>query len=133
MHAPAGTAPRARVYLAYAIVSIVWGSTYLGIAKALHGGALPLTMVSGSRFIIAGGLTTLLQWHGTRKGFSALGHRPSAIRYSLFALGLLFILGILRLQIFDLSYQPFPVIPVFHQKGKALILAEIEKCLYKGF
>jgi len=41
------------------LVYVVWGSTYLGIAKALHGGALPLTMVSGSRFIIAGGLMFL--------------------------------------------------------------------------
>jgi mannosyltransferase len=51
-------------------------------------------MLSSPAFIliIAGGLTTLLQWHGTRKGSSALGRLPSAIRYSLFALGLLFIL-----------------------------------------
>jgi len=45
--------------LALLLVYVVWGSTYLGIAKALHGGALPLTMVSGSRFIIAGGLMYL--------------------------------------------------------------------------
>ncbi len=47
------------VALALLLVYVVWGSTYLGIAKALHGGALPLTMVSGSRFIIAGGLMFL--------------------------------------------------------------------------
>jgi 4-amino-4-deoxy-L-arabinose transferase-like glycosyltransferase len=51
-------------------------------------------MLSSPAFIliIAGGLATLLQGHGKGKGSSALGHRPSAIRYVLFALGLLFIL-----------------------------------------
>ena len=49
-----GCLPGGLVALALLLVYVVWGSTYLGIAKALHGGALPLTMVSGSRFIIAG-------------------------------------------------------------------------------
>ena len=57
---PFAAAPRGGlVALALLLVYVVWGSTYLGIAKALHGGALPLTMVSGSRFIIAGGLMFL--------------------------------------------------------------------------
>lgn len=38
------------------LVYVVWGSTYLAIRFALEGGALPLTMVSGTRFIIAGTL-----------------------------------------------------------------------------
>jgi len=44
------------VALALLLVYVVWGSTYLGIAKALQAGVLPLTMVSGGRFIVAGGL-----------------------------------------------------------------------------
>ena len=57
---PSAAAPRGGlVALALLLVYVVWGSTYLGIAKALHGGALPLTMVSGSRFIIAGGVMYL--------------------------------------------------------------------------
>lgn len=41
--------------LALLLVYVVWGSTYLAIAKALQAGVLPLTSVSGARFIIAGG------------------------------------------------------------------------------
>jgi len=47
-------------------VYVVWGSTYLGIRLALEGGALPLTMVSGGRFIIAGSLMyAVLRWRGS--------------------------------------------------------------------
>ncbi len=44
------------VVLALLLVYVVWGSTYLGISKALQAGVLPLTSVSGARFIVAGGL-----------------------------------------------------------------------------
>ena len=50
-------APRGgAVALALLLVYVVWGSTYLGIAKALQAGVLPLTSVSGARFIVAGSL-----------------------------------------------------------------------------
>ena len=50
-------APRGgAVALALLLVYVVWGSTYLGIAKALQAGVLPLTSVSGGRFIVAGSL-----------------------------------------------------------------------------
>jgi len=51
-------------------------------------------MLSSPAFIliIAGGLTTLLQWSEKRKGLSDIRHLPSAIRYSPFAICLLFIL-----------------------------------------
>ncbi|MGV6487534.1 drug/metabolite exporter YedA [Stenotrophomonas bentonitica] len=50
-------APRSGlVVLALLLVYVVWGSTYLGIRFALEGGALPLTTVSGARFIVAGSL-----------------------------------------------------------------------------
>jgi len=52
---PAAPRPGA-VALALLLVYVVWGSTYLAIAKALQGGVLPLTSVSGARFIVAGGL-----------------------------------------------------------------------------
>ena len=52
---PAAPRPGA-VALALLLVYVVWGSTYLAIAKALQGGVLPLTSVSGTRFIVAGGL-----------------------------------------------------------------------------
>jgi len=53
------------VVLALLLVYIVWGSTYLGIRLALEGGALPLTMVSGGRFIVAGTiLYAVLRWRG---------------------------------------------------------------------
>ncbi|OWQ56371.1 drug/metabolite exporter YedA [Stenotrophomonas maltophilia] len=60
-------APRSGlVVLALLLVYVVWGSTYLGIRLALEGGALPLTMVSGGRFIIAGSLMyAALRWRGS--------------------------------------------------------------------
>ncbi|MCF7750418.1 drug/metabolite exporter YedA [Bacillus subtilis subsp. subtilis] len=63
---PSAAAPRSGlVVLALLLVYVVWGSTYLGIRLALEGGALPLTMVSGARFIIAGGLMyAVLRWRG---------------------------------------------------------------------
>ena len=59
-------APRSGlVVLALLLVYVVWGSTYLGIRLALEGGALPLTMVSGGRFIVAGVLMyAVLRWRG---------------------------------------------------------------------
>ena len=64
MHAPAGTAPRARVYLAYAIVSIVWGSTYLAIRVGVQ--EMPPFWMAGTRFLVAGmiiGAYALLKGH----------------------------------------------------------------------
>jgi drug/metabolite transporter (DMT)-like permease len=58
-------ARRGFVVLALLLVYLVWGSTYLGIRLALEGGALPLTMVSGARFIVAGTLLyAVLRWRG---------------------------------------------------------------------
>lgn len=53
------------VVLALLLVYVVWGSTYLVIRFALAGGAQPLTMVSGARFIVAGTLLyAVLRWRG---------------------------------------------------------------------
>ncbi|HYG08188.1 MAG TPA: drug/metabolite exporter YedA [Stenotrophomonas sp.] len=63
--AGAPAARRGFVVLALLLVYVVWGSTYLGIRLALEGGALPLTMVSGARFIVAGTLLyAVLRWRG---------------------------------------------------------------------
>lgn len=62
--APARAAGLA-VAVALAIVYVVWGSTYLGIRFALEGGWPPLTVVSGGRFIVAGGaMYAFLRWRG---------------------------------------------------------------------
>ncbi len=53
------------VAVALLLVYVVWGSTYLGIHLALEGGVPPLTVISGARFVVAGGvLYALLRWRG---------------------------------------------------------------------
>ncbi|MNU98827.1 putative inner membrane transporter YedA [compost metagenome] len=42
------------VVLALFLVYVVWGSTYLGIHLALESGLPPLSVISGTRFVIAG-------------------------------------------------------------------------------
>jgi drug/metabolite transporter (DMT)-like permease len=68
MSAPAQAPARAAglaVVVALAIVYVVWGSTYLAIRFALEGGWPPLTAVSGSRFLLAGGaMYAFLRWRG---------------------------------------------------------------------
>lgn len=49
---PRSSAPLSLLILAYAIVSIVWGSTYLGIRIALE--SYPPFFVAGIRAVIAG-------------------------------------------------------------------------------
>ena len=53
------------VAVALLLVYVVWGSTYLGIHLALEGGMPPLSVISGARFVVAGGaLYALLRWRG---------------------------------------------------------------------
>ncbi len=53
------------VVLALFLVYVVWGSTYLGIHLALESGLPPLSVISGTRFVIAGGvLYAFLRWRG---------------------------------------------------------------------
>ncbi|SBV37868.1 Uncharacterized inner membrane transporter YedA [uncultured Stenotrophomonas sp.] len=53
------------VAVALFLVYVVWGSTYLGIRLALEGGMPPLSVISGTRFVIAGGvLYGVLRWRG---------------------------------------------------------------------
>lgn len=52
------------VFIALALVYVVWGSTYLGIHFALEGGFPPLLM-AGGRFLLAGGMMyAVLRWRG---------------------------------------------------------------------
>ncbi len=54
-----------RIAVALLLVYVVWGSTYLAIRLALEGGVAPLTLISGGRFIVAGGLMyAVLRWRG---------------------------------------------------------------------
>lgn len=66
MHTPASAPPRGGfVVLALALVYVVWGSTYLAIRLALEAGYPPLSVISGSRFIVAGALLyAFLRWRG---------------------------------------------------------------------
>jgi len=53
---PAGTT-RSRILVNFAIVYVVWGSTYLAIRFAIE--SLPPFLMAGARFVVAGGLLYL--------------------------------------------------------------------------
>ncbi len=76
------------VVLALLLVYVVWGSTYLAIRFALEGGALPLTMVSGTRFVIAGTLLyAALRWRGVRPPTAAQWKNVAVMGGTLLLLG----------------------------------------------
>jgi drug/metabolite transporter (DMT)-like permease len=54
--------PRARLLLAFAIVYVVWGSTYLAMREAVA--TLPPFLMAGTRFVVAGAL--LAGWVAAR-------------------------------------------------------------------
>jgi len=81
-HAPE---PRGRVLLAFAIVYVVWGSTYLAIRFAVE--TLPPFLMAGVRFLAAGG--ALYAWVRLRGG-----QRPSPADWRTSAVaGLLLLFG----------------------------------------
>jgi drug/metabolite transporter (DMT)-like permease len=55
---PAGKSPRAFVFMAFAAVYVIWGSTYLAIRYAIQ--TLPPFLMSGTRFLVAGAI--LFTW-----------------------------------------------------------------------
>jgi drug/metabolite transporter (DMT)-like permease len=59
-------APRGGLVLfALLLVYVVWGSTFLAIRLALEAGLAPMSMVAGSRFVLAGSLLYgVLRWRG---------------------------------------------------------------------
>ncbi len=91
MSAPPTTsaAPRSGlVVLALLLVYVVWGSTYLGIHLALEGGMPPLSVISGTRFVIAGGvLYALLRWRGVPAPTRAQWPTLAVMGFSLLFLG----------------------------------------------
>lgn len=62
---PTSPAPtRTALILAFATIYLVWGSTYLGIRVAIE--TMPLFLMAGARFIIAGGiLLAILRFRGS--------------------------------------------------------------------
>jgi len=69
-------------------VYVVWGSTYLGIHLALEGGMPPLSVISGTRFVIAGGvLYALLRWRGVPAPTRAQWPTLAVMGFSLLFLG----------------------------------------------
>ena len=58
------TAPVKHVWIALAVVYVVWGSTYFGIKIAVE--TIPPLLAAGSRFLVAGLLlAAILAWRGT--------------------------------------------------------------------
>ena len=81
-------AARGMVALALFLVYVVWGSTYLGIRFALEAGLQPLSMVSGSRFIVAGLLLyTLLRLRGVAAPTRAQWRNVAIMGFCLLFLG----------------------------------------------
>ena len=57
------TAIDRRAFVAYLLVCIVWGSTYLGIRVAVE--SLPPFLMAGVRFVVAGSiLAAVVRWRG---------------------------------------------------------------------
>lgn len=55
---PAGAPPRSRVWLAFAAVYIIWGTTYLAIAYVID--TLPSLLAMGTRYVVAGAALWLI-------------------------------------------------------------------------
>jgi drug/metabolite transporter (DMT)-like permease len=76
---------RARIVLAFGVIYIVWGSTYLAIKVAVQ--TIPPFWMAGTRFLLAGSiLYTFMRWRGT----------PSPLRQHWFAaaaVGALLLMG----------------------------------------
>ncbi|HEY5506053.1 MAG TPA: EamA family transporter, partial [Coriobacteriia bacterium] len=70
---------RAKTIGAFAIVYVVWGSTYLGIKVALNGG-MPPAVLGGVRMLIAGSvLLAFARWRGTSLAITRRDLSTSAI------------------------------------------------------
>ncbi len=76
------TAPVKHVWIALAVVYVLWGSTYFGIKIAVE--TLPPLLAGGSRFLVAGGLlAVILTLRGTSLRVSRRELGSSAIAGSL--------------------------------------------------
>ena len=70
-------ATRAQVVTAFALVYVIWGSTYLAIRFAIE--TLPPFLMAGARFVVAGGL--LYAWT-RRPGASERPARPTRVEWA---------------------------------------------------
>ena len=79
------SSPRVRLVIAFAIVYVVWGSTYLAIHYAIQ--TIPPLLALAARFLAAGGI--LYVWYRLRDGVrpTALQWRNTAIIGTLLLLG----------------------------------------------
>ena len=81
---PARAAPRWALWSAFAVIYLVWGSTFLGIRVAVE--TLPPLTMSGFRFLVAGGILLLVT--------ARVRPRPSAREWlNAVFIGSLFFLG----------------------------------------
>jgi drug/metabolite transporter (DMT)-like permease len=61
---PAGRPARAKIVLAFGVIYIIWGSTYLAIRIAVQ--SIPPFWMAGTRFLLAGSiLYAWMRWRGT--------------------------------------------------------------------
>lgn len=85
MQTVAGSPSRAMILAAFAVVYVVWGSTYLAIRYAVE--TLPPFLMAGARFVLAGGILTF--WAVWRDGerATASNWRAATIAGALLLLG----------------------------------------------
>ncbi|HEX8350222.1 MAG TPA: EamA family transporter, partial [Hymenobacter sp.] len=63
MSAPALSPPKAALILAFALIYVIWGSTYLGIRFAID--SMPPLLMAGMRHTLAGlVLYAIMRWRG---------------------------------------------------------------------
>jgi drug/metabolite transporter (DMT)-like permease len=67
MASPQSSPSRTALTVAFAVIYVVWGSTYLGIRVAVE--SLPPFLMAGTRFLVAGGL--MMGWLAATSGFRA--------------------------------------------------------------
>src|SRR5918999_1791287 len=80
-----GGADRSKVLIAFALVYVIWGSTYLAIRYALE--TMPPFLMAAVRFLIAGALVIAwTRWRGAPRP-TAVEWRTAAIAGGLLLLG----------------------------------------------
>lgn len=67
MSSSSSSPSRTALTVAFAVIYVVWGSTYLGIRVAVE--SLPPFLMAGARFLVAGGL--MMGWLAATGGFRA--------------------------------------------------------------
>lgn len=84
---------RGRIIIAFAIVYVVWGSTYLGIRVAVE--TIPPFLLAASRSLFAGALLlAFAKWRSRGKDSAPAPHSPRVLWRSAFLMGfLMFALG----------------------------------------